>query len=204
MRKMIESTLVSADGVIGEPHIWTGEHFGEQAVSLALEQLERTDAMVMGRHTYEMFKQIWGKPEGAYSAAIYNMRKYVFSSTLEEADWNHAEIVRGDVAAAVTDLKQQEGKDIVLYGHGPVGQALLEAGLLDELKLWVHPVVVGSGNLPLRRLAEQLSHVELVSDGAEHLFPAKREPVVEEEIVAVRRHVRHRPAAPSLVRDKLP
>jgi dihydrofolate reductase len=164
MRKMIESTLVSADGVIGEPHIWTGEHFGEEAVSLALEQLKRTDAMVMGRHTYEMFKQIWGKPEGDYSAAIYNMRKYVFSSTLEEADWNHAEIVRGDVAAAVTDLKQQEGKDIVLYGHGPVGQALLEAGLLDELKLWVHPVVVGSGNLLFRE--GEKAQLELVETKA--------------------------------------
>jgi dihydrofolate reductase len=150
MRKVVESTLISADGVIGEPHLWSGEHFGEDAVALALEQLDRTDAMVMGRNTYEMFKGIWGTPDGDYSAAIYNMRKYVFSSTLEETDWNNSSVVSGDVASAVRELKEQDGGDIVLYGHGPVGQALLDAGLIDELKLWVHPVIAGSGALFFR------------------------------------------------------
>jgi dihydrofolate reductase len=145
MRKVVESTLISADGVIGEPHLWTGEHFGEEAVAHALERLRRTDAMVMGRNTYEMFSQIWGSPDGEYSSAIYEMPKYVFSSTLERADWNNTEIVRGDVTDAVRELKQQGDGDIILYGHGPVGQALLEADLLDELNLWVHPVIVGNG-----------------------------------------------------------
>lgn len=145
MRRMIESTLVSADGVIGEPHAWTGEHFGEQAVASALERLRRSDAMVMGRRTYEMFSRIWATPANEYAAAIYEMPKYVFSSTLQRADWNNTRIVRTDPAAAVRELKLKDGKDIVLYGHGPVGQALLEAGLLDELNLWVHPVVVGRG-----------------------------------------------------------
>jgi dihydrofolate reductase len=150
MRKVIESTLVSADGVIGDPHLWTGEHFGEEATARALEQLTRSDAMVMGRRTYEMFSNIWSAPVDDYAAAVYNMRKYVFSSTLEDADWNNTTVVRGDVASAVDDLKQQAGQDIVLYGHGPVGQALLEANLLDELKLWILPVVVGSGKLLFR------------------------------------------------------
>jgi dihydrofolate reductase len=141
MRKVVESTLVSADGVIGDPHTWTGEHFGAESVALASEQLRRSDAMVMGRRTYEMFSNIWATPADDYAAAIYNMRKYVFSSTLERADWNNTSIITDDVAAAVSDVKQQCGQDIVLYGHGPVGQALLEANLLDELKLWVHPVV---------------------------------------------------------------
>jgi dihydrofolate reductase len=150
MRRVIESTLVSADGVIGEPHLWTGEHFGEQAVAHALERLRDADAMVMGRRTYEMFSQIWATPDNEYAAAIYELRKYVFSSTVERADWNNTEVVRSDIASAVGELKRREGKDIVLYGHGPVGQALLEAGLLDELNLWIHPVVVGSGALLFR------------------------------------------------------
>lgn len=150
MRKVIESTLVSADGVIGDPHLWTGKHFGEEAVSRALEQLRRSDAMVMGRRTYEMFSSIWSAPIDDYAAAIYNIRKYVFSSTLEQADWNNTTVVTGDVASAVHSLKQQEGQDIVLYGHGRVGQTLLEASLLDELKLWIHPVVVGAGTLLFR------------------------------------------------------
>jgi dihydrofolate reductase len=155
MRQMVESTLVSADGVIGEPHTWTGEHFDEHAVAHALERLRRADAMVMGRNTYELFSEIWGSPDNDYAAAIYEMRKYVFSSTLEQADWNNTELVRGDVAAAVRDLKQQDGQDIVLYGHGPVGQALLEADLLDEVNLWVHPVFVGGGTQLFREGARK-------------------------------------------------
>ena len=68
MRKVIESTLVSVDGVIGYPHEWTGEHFGEEAVTRALDQLTRSDAMVMGRTTYEMFSNIWSEPVDDYSA----------------------------------------------------------------------------------------------------------------------------------------
>jgi dihydrofolate reductase len=150
MRRVVESTLVSADGVIGEPHTWTGEHFGAEAVARALEQMRRTDAMIMGRGTYEMFSRTWPSPEDDYSSAIYNMKKYVFSSTTERADWNNTEVVKGDVVATVAEFKAQEGQDIVLYGHGGVGQALLEGGLLDELKLWVHPVVVGRGTLLFR------------------------------------------------------
>lgn len=145
MRRVIESTLVSADGVIGEPHTWTGEHFGEEAVAYALERLQRIDAMLMGRNTYELFSQLWASPDNDYAAAIYGMRKYVFSTTLEQARWNNTEIIRGDVATAVRQLKQEDGKDIVLYGHGPLGQAVLEADLLDELNLWIHPVFVGRG-----------------------------------------------------------
>ena len=150
MRTVIESTLVSVDGVIGDPHTWTGEYFGDEVTAFALGQMRRTDAMVMGRNTYEMFSNIWSTPDSEYSSAIYNVHKYVFSSTLEQADWNNTSIVRGDVAATVSELKQQEGRDIVLYGHGGIGQALLENNLLDELKLIVNPVVVGSGTLFFR------------------------------------------------------
>jgi dihydrofolate reductase len=168
MRRVIESTLVSADGVIGEPHVWTGERFGEEAVAHALERLQRADAMVMGRNTYEMFSKLWTTPDNPYSAAIYEIPKYVFSSTLEQADWNNTQVVAGDVAATVRELKEQDGGDIVLYGHGPVGQALLEAGLLDELNLWVHPVVVGSGTLLFRegeRTELRLAATETLSTG---------------------------------------
>src|SRR5262249_10860204 len=85
-----------------------------------------------------------------YSSAIYNVKKYVFSSTLDRAEWNNTQLVKGDVVATVAELKAQDGQDIVLYGHGGVGQALLEGGLLDELKLWVHPVIVGGGTLLFR------------------------------------------------------
>src|SRR5215813_13066416 len=124
MRKVIESTLISAAGVIGEPHTWTGKHFGEDAVARALEQMRRTDTMVMGRGTYDMFSTMWANPTDDYSSAIYNMKKYVFSSTMERAEWNNTEVARGDVAPTVGELKAREGQDIVLYGPGVVGYGL--------------------------------------------------------------------------------
>ncbi len=145
MRKVIESTLISVDGVIGDPHIWTGEHFGQEATARALEQLRHTDAMLMGRHTYELFSRMWAAPTDEYAAAIHHLPKYVFSSTLREASWHNTTVVNGDVAGTVRALKQRDGQDILVYGHGPVGAELLAEGLLDELRLWIHPVVVGSG-----------------------------------------------------------
>jgi dihydrofolate reductase len=150
MRRVIESTLISADGVIGEPHLWTGNTFGEKAVAYARERLRHVDAMLMGRRTYELFSKLLSTPSSEYAAAIYALPKYVFSSTLKQADWNNTHIIGTDVASAVRELKNKDGKDIIMYGHGPVGQALLEAGLLDELNLWVQPVLLGNGKLFFR------------------------------------------------------
>jgi dihydrofolate reductase len=150
MRRMIESTLVSADGVIGEPHLWTGNSFREKAGAYALDRLRHVDAMLMGRRTYELFSKLLSTPSSEYAAAIYALPKYVFSSTLKQAEWNNTRIVSTDVAFAVRELKNEDGKDIIMYGHGPVGQALLEAGLLDELNLWVQPVLLGNGQLFFR------------------------------------------------------
>jgi dihydrofolate reductase len=79
-----------------------------------------------------------------------SIRKYVFSSTLERADWHNSTIIRGDVAAEVRKLKQQTGRDLIMYGHGPLGQTLLEHHLLDELQLAINPLFVGCGTLLFR------------------------------------------------------
>src|SRR5215470_601294 len=150
MRQIKASALVSLDGVIGDPHVWANEYFDAAAEEDALQRLDECDAMLMGRHTYEIFARMWPNRSGAYSDAVNAIRKYVFSSTLERAEWRNSTIVRGDVVAEVKRLKEQEGKNLTLYGHGPLGQALLEHGLLDELRLAIHPVVVGRGNLLFR------------------------------------------------------
>jgi len=151
MRKIIESTLVSLDGVIGDPMTWVNGYFGKQAQEVALAQLQVSDALLMGRHTYEMFAATSDAGTGAYNEKLKSICKYVFSSTLQRADWNNSHIIRGDVADAVTRLKQEEGQDLVFYGHGPLGQSLLEHHLLDELHLWIHPLFVGSGKLLFRQ-----------------------------------------------------
>jgi dihydrofolate reductase len=151
MRRIIESTLLSLDGVVGSPHLWASERFDEEARAGALEQLQASDAMLMGRRTYEIFSSLWPNQTGSYAAAINAIPKFVFSSTLTEAAWNNSTIVRGDVATEVKQMKEQDGKDLIIYGHGPLGAALLEHGLLDELQFAIHPVFVGEGTPLLRQ-----------------------------------------------------
>ena len=150
MRKIIESTLVSLDGVFENPHIWATEYFDHEAENYALGLLRASDAMLMGRKTYEFFAAAFPHQKGDYGLQINEMRKYVFSNTLKKADWSNSSIVEGDVATEAAKLKAQAGKDLVIYGHGLLGQTLLKHQLLDELKLWIHPCFVGRGKLLFR------------------------------------------------------
>ena len=145
MRKIIESTLISLDGVFEDPHIWATEYFDQEAEQFALELLLASDAMLMGRRTYEFFAAAFPHQKGDYGRRINAMRKYVFSNSLRKADWTNSSIVAGDVAVEAAKLKQQDGKDLVLYGHGRLAQTLLERELLDEIKFWIHPRFVGRG-----------------------------------------------------------
>src|SRR5215813_4346824 len=150
MRKIIESTLVSLDGVMADPHLWATPYFDSEAESHALELLSTSDGMLMGRRTYEFFAAAFPHRTGDYGDRINRIRKFVFSSTLQKADWNNSTLVKGDVAAEVAKLKQHPGQDLVIYGHGLLGQTLLEHGLLDEIKLWIHPLFIGRGKLLFR------------------------------------------------------
>jgi dihydrofolate reductase len=150
VRKVIESTLVSLDGVIGDPQVWADEYFDDEATALAQQQLLVSDAMLMGRRTYEMFAATWPAYTSDDADRMNNIPKYVFSSTLDTAEWTNSVIITGDPAKAVAELKQQGDRDLVLYGHGPLGRALLERHLLDELRLWIHPLLVGQGTLLFR------------------------------------------------------
>src|SRR5262249_34340971 len=147
MRKIIESTLVSLDGVIGDPHLWAMERFDDDAQQEAFEGLQASDAMLLGRRTYEIFSGVWPARTGAYAERLNGMRKYVFSSTLRKVDWNNSTIIQGDVVTEVAKLKQQDGKGLIIYGHGLLGQTLLQHHFLDEIHLSVHPVLVGRGKL---------------------------------------------------------
>src|SRR5690348_9269180 len=103
-----------------------------------------------GTGTYELFSAVWPGQSGEFADRMNSIRKYVFSATLDEAAWNNSVILRGDAVAEVTRLKQQDGGELALYGHGRLAQALLEHGLVDELRLSVHPVLVGSGQVLFR------------------------------------------------------
>jgi dihydrofolate reductase len=148
MRKIINSTYITLDGVIEGPHLWpslgrpSDERFGQIQVELALS----CDAFLMGRRTYDGFAPVWPTRSGdPVSDQINAMPKYVVSTTLKDPEWNNTHVIDGDVAAELTRLKQAPGKNIVQYGFGPVSRLLLEHGLLDELRLWVHPLILGAG-----------------------------------------------------------
>jgi len=150
MRKLIVSSLVSLDGIHGDPQSWVGDFFDEQAVQESLAVLLGSDAMLMGRNTYDYFAPAWSSPQGPYLERINAMRKYVFSSTLAAASWNNATIIPGDPAAAVRELKEQGDRHLVIYGYGQLAQTLLGHGLVDQLNFVVNPVMAGSGTTLFR------------------------------------------------------
>jgi dihydrofolate reductase len=149
--RIIESTLVSLDGVIEDPATWAGAYIDDEFQKGALERLLVSDAMLMGRRTYELLSRDWAAGTGDMADRMNSIRKYVFSSTLERADWKNSTIIRGDMVDEVRKLKEQEGSDLALYGHGLLGEALLRRGLLDEIRLSVFPLIVGSGKLLFRK-----------------------------------------------------
>ena len=149
MRRIINSTYITLDGVIEGPHLWPSlgrpgdERFGQIQTDLALS----CDALLMGRRTYDGFAPVWPTRSGdPFSDHINTMPKYVVSTTLKDPEWTNTQVIDGDVVEQVTRLKQGPGKDIVQYGFGVVSRLLLEHGLLDELRLWVHPLILGRGS----------------------------------------------------------
>jgi dihydrofolate reductase len=142
MRKLVESTLVSLDGVIEAPERWA--IFDEEATQRSMQELDNYDAFVMGRVTYERFRDTWSSGGNPYIDRIGAMPKYVASRSLTEVTWN-ATLLGPDVVAAIEELKAQPGKDLIKYGNSRLDATLLRAGLVDELHVWIMPVVVGSG-----------------------------------------------------------
>ena len=142
MRKLIESTLVSLDGVIESPERWAT--FDDEASELSMQELDNYDAFVMGRVTYERFRDNWGAGGNPYFDRIGAMPKYVASRSLDDVTWN-ATLLGPDIVTAIQDLKAQPGKDLIKYGTSRLDATLLGAGLVDELRAWIMPVVVGSG-----------------------------------------------------------
>ena len=150
MRKVIEATLISLDGVVDDVGAWGQKYFDPAWWTSYTQALEACDALLLGRNTYEMLGARSRAVDNTYTRQMNSIRKYVFSSKLTTADWSNSVLVRDNVAAEVAKLKREDGRDIMSYGHGPLGQTLLEHGLLDVIQFWIHPVLVGRGKVALR------------------------------------------------------
>ncbi len=147
MRKVVVSEFVSLDGVIEEP-LWSLQLTGEEQQKYKLDELSASDALLLGRATYEEFAAEWphlSEQYGGYTDMMNSYPKHVVSTTLQEPlEWN-AKLIEGDVAEEVTKLKQEPGKDILVYGSGDLVNTLMKHNLVDEYRLMVFPIVVGSG-----------------------------------------------------------
>ena len=145
MRKVNAWLFVTLDVVIEAPEKWV---IADDEMFAAVEaDYARSDALLLGRRTYETFAASWPQRGSEVPNAEWmnTTLKYVASTTLESPEWNNSTVIEGDVAEAVARLKQEEGKDILVNGSGALVRSLLRDHLLDELRLFVHPVVVGSG-----------------------------------------------------------
>jgi dihydrofolate reductase len=149
MRKIVNSSYLSLDGVVDNVGDWPSTNpggDGQRRDRIQLDLLEASDILIMGRRTYEVFAPVWSAQSGdPFSDRINAMDKYVVSSTLSDPDWHNTRVIAGDPVDAIRELKAQDGGHIVQYGFGRLSFALLQAGLLDELVLWMHPFFVGGG-----------------------------------------------------------
>jgi dihydrofolate reductase len=159
MRKLIESTLVSLDGVIESPDSWAP--FDQEAGQLAMRDLDNYDAFVMGREGYERLRALWAPVTGnPYIEKINAMPKYVASQSLTEVTWN-ATLLGPDIVGAIEQLKAQPGKGLIKYGTSRLDATLLGAHLIDELRLWIMPVVVGTGQRLFEGIDGSSMHLQL-------------------------------------------
>jgi dihydrofolate reductase len=152
--RLVVTEFVSLDGVMEDPGGaeefkhggWSFEFKrGEEGDKFKLDEAMEADALLLGRATYEGFAAAWPSREGEFADKFNSMPKYVVSSTLEEAEWNNSTLLKGDLVDEVSKLKQAPGGDIVVHGSAQLVQALVEHDLVDELRLMVFPVVLGSG-----------------------------------------------------------
>jgi dihydrofolate reductase len=147
MRKIVSGLFISLDGVVEAPGEWHFPYFNEEMGQAVDSQMAASDAMLLGRVTYEEFAAYWPRQSSDVELADFmnTTPKYVISNTLNAVDWQNSTLISGDVAAQLAELKRQPGKQINITGSGTLVRSLLRDGLLDELVLLVHPIMVGKG-----------------------------------------------------------
>jgi dihydrofolate reductase len=182
MGRIVITEFVSLDGVMEDPGGsedfeyggWTFEiSRGEEGDRFKLDETLRSDALLLGRVTYEGFAAAWPSREGEFADKFNSMPKYVVSSTLRDPEWTNTTVLDGGVADAVAAVKDKHEGDIVVHGSARLAQALVDQDLVDELRLMVFPVVLGSGRRLFGETGDKkrlrLTDSRTVGDGVEIL-----------------------------------
>jgi dihydrofolate reductase len=188
--RIVVTEFVSLDGVMEDPG--GSESFkhggwsfafsrGDEGDKFKLDETRASDALLLGRVTYEGFADAWPSREGEFADKFNSMPKYVLSSTLQDPEWSNSTVLKGDLAEEVAKLKREHDGDIVVHGSAQLAQTLIEDDLVDELRLMVFPVVLGSGKRLFGDTSDkkslQLVDSKVVGDGVAILTyaPAREE-----------------------------
>jgi dihydrofolate reductase len=176
--RIVVTEFVSLDGVMEGPGgddnfvrgAWSFEFDrGEDGDKFKLDETLATEALLLGRRTYEGFAAAWPSREGEFADKFNNMPKYVVSSTLEDPEWNNTTVLRGDPQEEVSKLKSEHEGDIVVHGSAQLVHALVENDLVDEIRLMVFPVVLGTGKRAFGETSDKkplrLASSKTVGDG---------------------------------------
>ncbi|GAC1400499.1 MAG: dihydrofolate reductase family protein [Ktedonobacteraceae bacterium] len=155
MRKVVVTEYVTLDGVFDDPGGgegtkyggWSFQFWNEEAAKFKYDELFASDALLLGRVTYQGFAKAWPSVTGTgdFGDRMNSLPKFVVSTTLKELEWNNSHLIKGNIAEEVAKLKQQPGQDILLSGSGELVHTLMHHDLIDEYRLMVHPVVLGGG-----------------------------------------------------------
>ena len=168
MRKIITTTWVTLDGYIAGPNgemDWVAEHYDDAMAAYETEIVSQADTLLLGRVTYQSFAGSWphvpdnpGASEGekANARTLNAMRKIVFSRTLESVAWNNSTLRKEVVPAEIEQLKQEPGRDMLIYGSASIIQTLTNHGLIDEYQVLVHPLIVGGGKPLFHNIGHQV------------------------------------------------
>lgn len=149
MRKVVSWLFISLDGVVESPHLWQEGLMDDDMLGDITSHIDAEDAIFMGRVTYQDFAPFWPTAtDEPFASHINKTPKYVVSTTLDSVEWgqwHRPKLIKANLAKEISKLKQQPGKNIGVSGSPTLVRSLLQEGLLDELKLMVHPVIVGPG-----------------------------------------------------------
>ena len=158
-RTLAATLFMSLDGVVESPEKWSFPFWGDETQKFKFDELRATDALLLGRVTYEGFAAAWPgrKDPDGFADRFNSMPKFVASRTLKKLEWTNSHLIKGDLAAEVAKLKQQPGQDIVIHGSPGLIRSLLPHDLIDEFRLLVYPLVLGRG----KRLFDEASQTKL-------------------------------------------
>jgi dihydrofolate reductase len=158
MRKIVASFFLSLDGVSEAPQNWHFPYFNDEMGEVVGAQMAEADTMLLGRRTYQEFAAAFmdADPGNQMAVQMTETPKYVVSTTLDVLDWKNSTLIKDDVAGQVARLKEQPGRNISISGSAVLVRSLLRDGLVDELRLLIHPIVVGSGERLFQEMGAQV------------------------------------------------